>query len=60
MPDPKRFIAARIALLENQERYLLEQALKAPDPHTAARYEYAAQTVHEDAEAIYEEHELDS
>jgi hypothetical protein len=57
MPEHARFIAARIALLQNQERYLLEQALRAPDPHTAAQYEYAAQTVHEDAEAIYEEHE---
>jgi hypothetical protein len=59
MPDRRHFIRNRIATLENQERHLLEQALKAADPQSAARYEYAAQTVHEDAEAIHEEHELE-
>jgi len=59
MADRKRFVAARIATLENQERYLLEQALKAPDAQAAWHYEHAAQTAHEDAQALQEEHEPD-
>jgi hypothetical protein len=59
MPDRVAFIAARIATLASHEQYLIEEAIKAGDADTARHFVRAADTAHEDALAIAEEHGLD-